>query len=275
MDVQCIDAFLELPAFRVTDHVIWSHEFERHLERRDTSLVCPRCQGCCERLQDGRDRCIRNVPRFERPVTWRLPIRRFQCSHCHHRPWEKRETCGDHVTWTERLDEHVRQACLHGCPCQELARRSGVSARTVFRWTFAKSRGGRPRKLGRAVGIDAYSRRQGHRSNTIIGDLDTGRPITTFTGRRVEEVVAWFTSRPPAELEGVEVVVLEMSKSLYAAITQVFGDQGEVIDRFQVVQQAVGALDGVLRSVHKQRTREEAKARTKRRKRWLKFAQSA
>jgi transposase len=37
-----------------------------------------------------------------------------------------------------------------------------------------------------------------------------------------------------------------MSKSFYSAITQVFGDHVEVIDRFHVVQQAVGALDGVL-----------------------------
>jgi transposase len=55
-------------------------------------------------------------------------------------------------------------------------------------------------------------------------DLDKGRPITTFTGRRVADVVAWFTSRPQAELESVEVVVLDMSKSFYASIHQVFGD---------------------------------------------------
>jgi transposase len=44
-----------------------------------------------------------------------------------------------------------------------------------------------------------------------------------------------------------------MCKSFYSAIGRVFGDQVEVIDRFHVVQQAVGALDGVLRSVKKQR----------------------
>ena len=208
---------------------------------------------------------------FERPVTLRLHIRRFKCSDCHHRPWEKSETFGDHVKGTERLYEQVRQAFLHGCPCQELARRYGLSARTVFRWTCEKSRGGRPRKRGRALGIDAYSRRKGHRYNTIIVDLDNGRPITTLKGRRVADVVRWFQSRPQAELDGVEVVVLDMSKSFYWAIHQVFGDQVEVIDRFHVVQQAVGALDRVLRSVHKQLNPDEAKALTKLRKRWLKL----
>jgi transposase len=271
MDFECIEAWLALPEFRVTGQVMRSHNLELHLERRDTYLVCPRCQGSCARIKEGRQRCLRDLPILDRPVTLRLHLRRFQCADCHHRPWEQSETFGERVQWTERLYHQVRQEYLHGCPCHELASRYGLSARTVFRWTFEKSQGGRPRKLGRALGIDEYARRKGHCYNTIIVDLDKGRPITTFTGRRVEDVVAWFTSRPQAELERVEVVVLDMSKSFYASIHQVFGDQVAVIDRFHVVQQAVGALDGVLRSIKTQLEPEEAKELKKLRKRWLKL----
>jgi transposase len=142
----------------------------------------------------------------------------------------------------------------------------------VFRWTFERSRGGRLRKLGRALGIAEYSRRKGHRYNTLIVDLDRGKPIATFKGRGAEEVIAWFRSRPQAERDRVEVVVLDMSKSFFAAVQEVFGDRGHVIDRFHVVQQAVDTLDGVLRSVQKQLDPEEAKALKKLRKRWLKSA---
>jgi transposase len=159
---------------------------------------------------------------------------------------------------------------LRGCPGDELARRYGLSARTVFRWTFERSRGGRPRKLGRAIGIDEYAQRKGHRYNTLIVDLDSGKPIATFKGRRAEEVIAWFNSRPQAERERVEVVVLDMSQTFCAAIKEVFGDTVHVIDRFHVVQQAVSALDEVLRAVQKQLDPEEAKALKKLRKRWLK-----
>jgi transposase len=271
MDFECIEAWLALPEFRVTGQVMRSHNLELHLERRDTSLVCPRCQGSCARIKEGRQRCLRDLPILDRPVTLRLHLRRFQCADCHHRPWEQSETFGERVQWTARLYHQVRQEYLHGCPCHELARRYGLSARTVFRWTFEKSQGGRPRKLGRALGIDEYARRKGHCYNTIIVDLDKGRPITTFTGRRVEDVVAWFTSRPQAELARVEVVVLDMSKSFYASLHQVFGDQVAVIDRFHVVQQAVGALDRVLRSIKTQLAPEEAKELKKLRKRWLKL----
>lgn len=269
MDFQFIETLFELPEFRVMSHLLKPNALHLQLERRESALVCPRCHGCCWRIKESRDRCVRDLPIFNRPVTLWLHIRRFKCSDCHHRPWEKSETFGDHVKWTERLYQQVRQEFLQGCPSKELARRYGLSARTVFRWTFEKSRGARPRKLGRVLGIDEYSRRKGHRYNTIVVDLEKGRPITTFKGRRVVDVETWFKSRPQEEREQVEVVVLDMSKTFYSAIKEVFGEQVQVIDRFHIVKQAVDALDSVLRSVQKQLSSEEAKELKKLRRRWL------
>ena len=274
MDFPCIEALLGLPEFCVIGQVRGPQQLALHLERRDTSIVCPRCQTCCSQVKESRIRRIRDLPILEFPVVLCLHMRRFACSNaaCRHRPWETLETFGEHVQWTERLYSQVRQASLEGCPCKELARRYGLSERTVFRWTFERSRGGRPRKLGRALGIDEYSRRKGHRYNTLIVDLDRGKPIATFKGRRAEDVIAWLKGRPQAELDQVEVVVLDMSKTYASAIKALFGEHVQVIDRFHVVQQAVGTLDEVLRSVQKRLDAEEAKALKKLRKRWLKSA---
>jgi transposase len=272
MDVYGIEALLSLPEFRVFDQIIHLQRLDLHLQRRDTSVVCPRCQTCCSQVQESRPRCIRDLPILERPVVLWLHLRRFECQECHHRPWEKSETFGTRVKWTVRLYQQVRAEFLGGCPGRELARRYGLSERTVFRWTFERSRGGRPRQLGRAIGIDEYARRKGHRYNTSIVDLDKGRPIATFKGRRVDDVMAWFKSRPPAELDRVEVVVLDMSKTYASAIKALFGESVQVIDRFHVVKLAVDALDEVLRSVQKQLDPEEAKTLKKLRRRWLKSA---
>jgi transposase len=272
MDFHCIEALLDLPEFRVIDLVLGPTQLVLHLERRENAIVCPRCQTCCSRVKESRLRCIRDLPILEYPTVLWLHLRRFACPDCQHRPWEKSETFGKHTKWTERLYNQVRQEFLRGSPCREIARRCGLSARTVFRWTFERSRGGRPRKLGRVIGIDEYARRKGHRYNTLIVDLDTGKPIATFKGRRADEVIAWFNSRPQAERDRVEVVVLDMSKAYFAAVKAVFGEQVHVIDRFHVVQQAVEALDEVLRSVQRQLDPEEAKVLKKLRKRWLKSA---
>jgi transposase len=272
MAFDCIEAWLALPEFRVINQVISSQQLALHLERRDTRLVCPRCKTCCGRVKESRPRCLRDLPILERPVVLWVYLRRFQCPACPYRPWEKSETFGERTMWTERLYNRVREEFLGGCPSHELARRYGLSTRTVFRWTFERSRGGRPRKLSRAIGIDEYARRKGHNYNTLIVDLEKGRPITTFKGRGVDEVIAWLKSRPQAERDTVEVVVLDMSKTDFSAVKEVFGDHVQVIDRFHVVQQAVRALDQVLRSVQKQLAQEEAKALKKLRKRWLKSA---
>jgi len=272
MDVYGIEALLGLPEFHVVNQVIRPKRLDLHLERRESAIVCPRCQTRCSQVQERRPRCLRDLPIVERPVLLWLHLRRFECQACHHRPWEKSETFGARVKWTERLYHQVRAELLVGCPSRELARRYGLSERTVFRWTFERSRGGRPRQLGRAIGIDEYARRKGHRYNTSIADLDKGRPIATFKGRRAEDVIAWFKSRPQAERERVEVVVLDMSKTYASAIQELFGESVQVIDRFHVVNLAVDALDEVLRSVQKQLEPEEAKALKKLRRRWLKSA---
>ena len=272
MDFHCIEVLLGLPEFRVIAQVCGPQRLDLHLQRRDEHIVCPRCQACCSRVKESRPRCIRDLPILEHPVMLWLHMRRFQCAACRHRPWETSQTFSAQVQWTARLYTRVREEFLQGCPCRELARRYGLSERTVCRWTFERSRGGRPRKLGRAIGIDEYARRKGHRYHTLIVDIDKGQPIATLQGRRADDVIAWCKSRPQDELDRVEVVVIDRSKTFLAAVTEVFGDKVHVIDRFHVVQQAVDALDEVLRAVQKQLDPEEAKALKKLRKRWLKSA---
>ena len=272
MDYDGIEELLALPEFRVMSQVITPARVDFHLERREDTLICPYCQTSCWRIKESRSRSLRDLPIVERLVTLHVHLRRFDCPGCEHRPWEAASTLGKRAKWTDRLYHRVRDEFLGGCPSRELAKRYGIPPRTVFRWTFERSRGGRPRKLGCAIGIDEYSRRKGHNYNTIVVDLDRGKPIATFKGRRADEVVTWFQSRPQAELDRVEVVVLDMSKSFYSSVKTIFGDQVHVIDRFHVVQQAVNALADVLRSVQKQLPKDEAKEIKKLRKRWLQSA---
>jgi transposase len=269
-DFHCIEVLLDLPEFRVIDQVLAPKQLELHLERRAPSIVCPRCQTSCSQVKESRPRCIRDLPILERPVVLVVHMRRFACQGCQYRPWETSPTFGRRTKWTERLYQRVREEFLRGCPCKELARRYGLSERSVFRWTFERSHGGRPRQLGHVIGLDDYARRKGHHYNTLIVNVETGKPIVTFPGRRADDVVAWLRSRPPEELARVEVVVADMAKPYAAAIKEVFGDQVQVIDRFHVVQQAVEALDAVLRAVKNQLDQDEAKELKKLRKRWLK-----
>jgi transposase len=120
--------------------------------------------------------------------------------------------------------------------------------------------------------MDEYARRQGHRDNTLIVDWAKGKPLATCKGRRAADGIAWFQSRPQAERDQGEVGGMDMSKTDAWAIQHLFGEKVHVIDRFHVVPLAVGAREGVLRSVRQQLAVEEATALKKLRKRWLQSA---
>ena len=133
MDVHCIEMLLDLPEFRLIGLTLGDHQIDLHLQRQEHAIVCPRCQRVCERIKESRSRCIRDLPILERPVMLWLHMRRFQCKPCQLRPWEVSETFDERVKWTDRLYRQVRAESLQGCPSSQLARRYGISERTVFR----------------------------------------------------------------------------------------------------------------------------------------------
>ena len=110
MDFYGMEACIDLPAFQadVINQVIRPQQLDLHLERRERTIMCPHCETCCSRVKESRTRGLRDWPMLERPVMLWLPLRRFACRACPHRPWETRATFGERVKWTERLDPQVR-----------------------------------------------------------------------------------------------------------------------------------------------------------------------
>ena len=82
MGFHCIEALRGLPEFCVSGPVLGSQQLALPLERRDTSIVCPRCQTYCSQVKESRPRGIRDLPILELPVVLWLHIRRFACPPC-------------------------------------------------------------------------------------------------------------------------------------------------------------------------------------------------
>ena len=199
MDVHWVAGLRGLPACRVLPQVRGPQPRDVPLERRDDHLVWPHGGPCGARVQASRPRGRRDLPILAPPVRRWRPLRRWEGPECRQRPGETRKTCGARTPWTQRLSHPGRTACWRGGPGDALARRYGLSARTGFRWTFARSRGGRPRQLGRALSLDAEARRQGHPANTLIVAWEPGQPMAPVQGRGADDVMPWLPSRPPAE----------------------------------------------------------------------------
>jgi len=274
MDFTSIEALLDLPELRIVDQRLMPHEIFIELESREQTCLCPRCaQPCLPTGEKPRTRTLRDLPMLHRFTRLVVRIRRFFCSACALRFRERLALLAGHQRWTQRLYAQVRAELLHGTPTKELARRYGVARRTVFRWTFERGRGGRPRQLGTVMGMDEFSVKKGHVYDTHIVDLQRRRTLTVLEGRSKDAVVAWLSSHSAEELAAVEVVVTDMSSVYAAAVREVFGERVLVIDRFHVIKLAVEALEEVRRAIQKQLSQDEVKQLKKMRRLWLKPAQ--
>jgi len=273
MDFTSVEELLDLPELRIVEQRLTPREVFIVLESREPMRPCPCCAQLCPPTGERpRTRTLKDLPLLQRFTRLVVRIRRFRCRSCRLRFWEKPSMLEGHRRWTQRLYEQVRAELLHGTPTKELARRYGVARRTVFRWTFERGRGGRPRQLGPVMGMDEFSVKKGHVYDTHIVDLHRHRTITVLEGRSKDAVVAWLRSHTAEALATVEVVVTDMSSVYAAAVREVFGEHVLVIDRFHVINLAVEALEEVRRVMQKQLSPEEAKQLKKMRRLWLKPA---
>jgi transposase len=269
MDFSCTERIVQMPEFRVISQKTPHGEVVLEQERQVPCLRCPRCSSFCTSVSEVRMRCVKDLPMSGREVRHVIRLRRFYCSNCGHRPWEACETLPRYKRAYGRLSATARESVLRNVPSKEVGRLLGVPARTVFRWAFERRRAGRPRSLGRVLGIDEFSRRKGHVYCTHVVDLERRRTIAVLPGRGKDVLVEWLRSRPAHELARVETVVIDMSKTYEPAVREVFGLRVLVIDRFHVMHQAVDALGKVHIALKRQLGKGEARKFDQMRRLWL------
>jgi transposase-like protein len=167
MDCTCIDARLDVPELRIVAQRLMPHEIVIEWGSREQTCLCPRgAHPCLPTGETPRTRTLRDLPRLHRFTRLVVRIRRFVCGACALRCRERLALLAGPQRWTPRLSAQVRAALRHGTPTKERARRSGVARRTVFRWTFARGRGGRPRQRGTVLGMDECSVNKGQVSES-------------------------------------------------------------------------------------------------------------
>jgi transposase len=143
---------------------------------------CPHCCAVCVKQHDVRQRIKRDVPLRGHRVELVLYKRRFWCMRCHKAFTESDQACGRRKRTTVRLREEIgQQACSR--PIMHVASQYEVGPRfvqvcleTVASTQLAK-RGlsleeSAPLPTPRFLGGDEFARRKGHRSDTILCDLD-------------------------------------------------------------------------------------------------------
>ena len=215
---------------------------------------CPHCGAVCVKQHDVRPRRKRDVPLRGHEVELVLYKRRFWCIRCHKAFTESDSACGRRKRTTVRLRQEIGksastrpiahvashyqvgprfvQACLEGVARVQLAKR-GLSL----------EEGGKlptPRYLG----IDEFSRRKGHRYDTILCDLEARQVLEVSAGRRCEDVTCVLERL--TDCEAVEAVSMDMSRTFREAVQLCLPRARIVADHFHVIQHVGKAVKKVL-----------------------------
>ncbi|WKB36428.1 ISL3 family transposase [Terrilactibacillus sp. S3-3] len=147
-----------------------------------------------------------------------------------------------HKHQTHRLREAIYLRC-QDTTISSISRQMRMSYKTVERIYYdiaGKKLSDTPPSS--VVGIDEIAVRKGHRYETVITDILTGKVHRMGANRDTEaarSLLETLDARP------VKTFVMDMWQPFYHAVTQLFPDVSIVIDKYHVVQKINHALDSV------------------------------
>jgi transposase len=232
-------------------------------ERVDVQVTHPEgCQWKCSQCE-RRLACYDHAP--ER--TWRhLDTCQFQT---HVRARIPRVQCPEHgvaqvaVPWAEPLgrftilmERFVIQVLLSCQTVKGACTLIGISwdqawhvvERAVARGRLRKEALPTPR-----IGIDEKAFRKGHNYLTLVSDIDRGTVEFIAAGREKASLEAYFTSRTPEQIAGIEAVAMDMWEPFLQATLEAvpLAKDKIVFDRFHIMQHMTKAVDTVRKQEHR------------------------
>ena len=211
------------------------------------SADCPCCERRSSRVHSEYLRVVDDARLANVTITAKLVVRRFRCDNTRSERSIFAERLSDfvqpHARRTTRSHRRVVETgmALGGEAAARLLRRQGVlvSADTVLRAVRAEP--AVQHAAPRAIGIDDFALRRGHRYGTVIVDLDRRRIIDVLPSRDVDAVAQWLRAHPTVRF------VARDRAEVYAEGTRRGAPHAvQIADRWHLLKNAGDALEHVL-----------------------------
>lgn len=231
-------------------------EVRVRLERRGgRRLECPECSKVVPGYDRGPERRWRHLDtcQYRTVLTARIP--RVECPE--HGVRQIRVAWAEDRSRFTAMFEAFAIRLLQETTTLGLARLMGLSwdeAEGILERAVRRGLERRTDESVRVVGIDETSYQKRHEYVTVVSDLERERVLWVGDDRKKETLATYYAELKPAQLAGIEEVVMDMwepyIRATLAAVPD--GESKIVIDRYHVAHLLVDGVDRVRRSEHAQ-----------------------
>ena len=245
---------LDWPGYRVYRHEI--DEEARTLKlwvrrkRGNKVLICSGCGGRCWKIEEIRQRTVRDLPWRKYQTFVVVEFYRVRCPKCGLKV-EAVPQLPSKAPFSKDFEDAVGLAC-ESAAARQVARQYGLAAGTVRaidqryleRWTK-----NRKKPVLRQMGVDEIYLGKTQKFLTVVSNLETGEPLWFGQDRKQETLDEFFR----AELSGMQrgriaAACVDMWEPYTASILHGAPQCRIVYDKFHVMQHASKAVDEVRRT---------------------------
>ena len=245
---------LDWPGYRVYRHEI--DEEARTLKlwlrrkRGNKVLICSGCGGRCWKIEENRQRTVRDLPWRKYQTFVVVEFYRVRCPKCGLKV-EAVPQLPSKAPFSKDFEDAVGLAC-ESAAARQVARQYGLAAGTVRaidqryleRWTK-----NRKKPVLRQMGVDEIYLGKTQKFLTVVSNLETGEPLWFGQDRKQETLDEFFR----AELSGMQrgriaAACVDMWEPYTASILHWAPQCRIVYDKFHVMQHASKAVDEVRRA---------------------------
>jgi transposase len=245
---------LDWPGYRVYQHEI--DESGRVLrlwvrrKRGNRTLICSGCGGQARKIEEVRQREVRDLPWRKYQAVVYVEYYRLRCPKCGLKVEQVRQLPSK-APFSKDFEDAVGLAC-ESAAARQVARQFCLSASTVraidqrYLERWAKNR---KKPVLRQMGVDEIYLGKTQRFLTVVSNLETGEPLWFGKDRKEETLDEFFSGELSAMQRGrISAACVDMWEPFTKCILKWVPDCRIVYDKFHIMQHANQAVDEVRRA---------------------------
>lgn len=219
-------------------------------KRGNKVLICSGCGGRCSKIEEIRQREVRDLPWRKYQTIVVVEFYRVRCPKCGLKV-EKVPQLPSKAPFSKDFEDAVGLAC-ESAAARQVARQfklaggtvRGIDQRYLERW--AKSR---KKPVLRQMGVDEIYLGKTQKFLTVVSNLETGEPLWFGQERKEETLDEFFRKELSALQRGrIMAACVDMWKPFTVSILKWAPQCRIVFDKFHVMQHANKAVDEVRRA---------------------------